>query len=153
MDQWYAYIGGAQYGPIGADEVRRWICEHRLTGADYLWAEGMEDWTEARNVDAFAADFASPAAVPQVTSRWYRPHRGGAVLALGIIGLVACFICGIIAWSMGNTDLREMDAGRMDPSGRGLTVAGKICGMISTIIAMVVLACYAVMFIFAFAVA
>ena len=44
------------------------------------------------------------------------PHRGGAVLALGILGLVVCFICGIIAWVMGKNDLREIDAGRMDPS-------------------------------------
>jgi len=59
---------------------------------------------------------------------------------LGILGLVLCAICGIIAWVMGNNDLREMDAGRMDPTGRGLTVAGKICGMVSVILALVGLA-------------
>jgi hypothetical protein len=63
-----------------------------------------------------------------------RPHRGTVVLVLGILGLVCCFICGIIAWVMGNTDLRDMDAGRMDPSGRGLTQAGKICGIISVVL-------------------
>jgi hypothetical protein len=61
------------------------------------------------------------------------------VLVLGILGLVVCFICGIIAWVMGNDDLRQMDAGVMDPSGKGLTQAGKICGMISTILAIVVI--------------
>lgn len=60
-----------------------------------------------------------------------RPHRGTLILVLGILGLVCCFICGIIAWVMGNNDLRDIDAGRMDPSGRGLTQAGKICGIIS----------------------
>jgi hypothetical protein len=63
------------------------------------------------------------------------PHRGAAVLVLGICGLVVCFICGIIAWSMGNTDLRAMREGRMDRSGEGMTNAGRICGMISTILA------------------
>ena len=63
-----------------------------------------------------------------------RPHRGGLILALGILGIVCCFICGIIAWVMGNNDMREMDAGRMDPSGRGLTQAGKICGIVSVIL-------------------
>ena len=62
------------------------------------------------------------------------PHRGGPILALGILGIVLCFICGIIAWVMGNNDLREMDAGMMDPSGQGLTQAGKICGMVSVIL-------------------
>ena len=63
-----------------------------------------------------------------------RPHRGVVILVLGILGLVCCFICGIIAWVMGSGDLREMDAGRMDPSGRGLTQAGKICGIISVVL-------------------
>ena len=35
---------------------------------------------------------------------------------------------------MGNGDLKAMDAGAMDPSGRGLTNAGRICGMIATIL-------------------
>ncbi|MHC4072644.1 MAG: DUF4190 domain-containing protein [Planctomycetota bacterium] len=60
-----------------------------------------------------------------------RPHRGTLILVLGILGLVCCFICGIVAWVMGNNDLRDIDAGRIDPSGRGLTQAGKICGMVS----------------------
>jgi uncharacterized membrane protein YidH (DUF202 family) len=63
------------------------------------------------------------------------PHRGAAVLTLGILGLVVCFICGIIAWVMGNEDLRAMREGRMDRSGEGMTSAGRICGMISVILA------------------
>jgi hypothetical protein len=63
-----------------------------------------------------------------------RPHRGVVILVLGILGLLCCFILGIIAWVMGSGDLREMDAGRMDPSGRGLTQAGKICGIISVVL-------------------
>jgi len=66
-----------------------------------------------------------------------RPHRGVLILVLGILGIVCCFICGIIAWVMGNNDMREIDAGRMDPTGRGLTQAGKICGMVSVILQIV----------------
>lgn len=66
-----------------------------------------------------------------------RPHRGVMILVFGILGLVCCIIFGIIAWVMGNGDLREMDAGRMDPSGRGLTQAGKICGIVSVALAVV----------------
>jgi hypothetical protein len=60
-----------------------------------------------------------------------KPHRGTTVLVLGIIGIACCLICGIIAWVMGSKDLKEMDEGIMDPEGRGLTQAGKICGMVS----------------------
>jgi len=60
-----------------------------------------------------------------------RPHRGVMILVFGILGLLCCIVFGIVAWVMGNGDLKEMDAGRMDPSGRGLTQAGKICGIVS----------------------
>ncbi len=76
-----------------------------------------------------------------------RPHRGTTVLVLGIPSLVfqcAGWIFGVIAWSMGSADLREMDTGRMDPSGRGLTNAGRICGMISVIWHLLILGVYVV---------
>ena len=63
-----------------------------------------------------------------------QPHRGTPVLVLGILGIFICPICGIIAWVMGNKDLKLMAAGQMDPEGEGQTKAGKICGMIGTIL-------------------
>ena len=63
-----------------------------------------------------------------------KPHRGTLVLVLGILSLVVCQPIGIAAWVMGGSDLKEMDAGTMDPSGRGTTQAGKICGMIASIL-------------------
>jgi hypothetical protein len=63
-----------------------------------------------------------------------KPHRGTLVLVLGILGLVVCGPLGIAAWVMGSGDLKQMDAGTMDPSGRSTTNAGKICGMIATIL-------------------
>jgi hypothetical protein len=62
------------------------------------------------------------------------PHRGRLILFLGILSfLPVCFIpaiLGLIVLRMGNTDLAKMDAGRMDPAGRSLTSAGRICGII-----------------------
>ncbi|MHC4186182.1 MAG: DUF4190 domain-containing protein [Planctomycetota bacterium] len=66
-----------------------------------------------------------------------KPHRGVLILILGILGIIPCFICGIIAWVLANGDLKEMDAGLMDPAGRGMTQAGKICGIIGVILAAV----------------
>ena len=82
-----------------------------------------------------------PAATTQVQApvQSVAPHRGVLILVLGILGIVCCFICGIIAWVMGNNDIREIDAGRMDPTGRGLTQAGKICGMVGVILTIVVI--------------
>ena len=63
-----------------------------------------------------------------------KPHRGTLILILGILGLVVCGPCGIAAWIMGNGDLKEIDAGTMDPTGRSTTNAGRICGIIATIL-------------------
>ena len=63
-----------------------------------------------------------------------KPHRGTLILVLGILSLVVCAPLGIAAWIMGSGDLKQMDAGTMDPSGRSNTQAGKICGIIGTIL-------------------
>ncbi len=75
-------------------------------------------------------------ATPPVTpsESYMRPHRGAIVLVLGILGIVICFIMGIVAWVMGNTDLSAMRAGTMDPTGEGLTQAGRICGIVSVVL-------------------
>ena len=63
-----------------------------------------------------------------------KPHHGTLILVFGILGLIICGPLGIVAWVMGANDLKEMNAGTMDPSGRGTTQAGKICGIIATIL-------------------
>jgi len=68
------------------------------------------------------------------TPQGMKPQRGGVILALGIVGIVVCFICGIIAWVMGQKDLKEMREGVRDPSGMQLTKAGWICGIVGTIL-------------------
>jgi len=80
-----------------------------------------------------------------------KPHRGTLILVLGILGLVVCGPLAIVAWIMGAGDLKEMDAGTMDPSGRGTTQAGKICGMIGTILLVLGLVIFAVIFAFGLA--
>ena len=73
---------------------------------------------------------------PPEQERYQAPHRGAMILVFGILGILGwCIIFSILAWVMGNTDLAEIDAGRMDPSGRGLTNAGRILGMIACILA------------------
>lgn len=63
-----------------------------------------------------------------------KPHRGVMILIFGILGIMCCGILGIVAWVMGNGDLKEMDAGQMDPAGRSLTQGGKICGIVAVVL-------------------
>jgi hypothetical protein len=54
------------------------------------------------------------------------------------MGVVSLFVMplplGLFAWFWANQDLRKMNAGRMDGEGRGATQAGKVCGMISSLL-------------------
>ncbi len=58
---------------------------------------------------------------------------GTSILVLGILSLVVCGILGPIAWSMGSTAVREMDAQpTLNWTNRGNVTAGRICGIIGT---------------------
>ena len=48
--------------------------------------------------------------------------------------MVPCAPLGIFAWVMGGNDLAEMRRGQMDRSGEGLTQAGRILGIVSTVL-------------------
>ena len=56
------------------------------------------------------------------------------VLILGIVSLVVCQILGPFAWIMGNRVVREIDAAGGALGGRSTANAGRICGIISTVL-------------------
>jgi LSD1 subclass zinc finger protein len=80
---------------------------------------------------------------PGALRRDCEPHRGGLILTLGVVGLVASFLhilaviglplC-ISAWSMAQTDLKLMERGFMDRQGMSNTQAGRVCGIFGTVI-------------------
>ena len=77
----------------------------------------------------------SSAPSPAAEERAQAPHRGVIVLVMGILSIVLGWIgliLGPIAWIMGNSDLKEIRSGRMDPEGEGYTNAGRICGIVAT---------------------
>ena len=65
-----------------------------------------------------------------------QPHRGGTILALGVLSLFCNFLLvpGIMAWTMGVSDLKQIRSGTMAPEGRGLATAGMIIGAIMTVV-------------------
>jgi uncharacterized membrane protein YccF (DUF307 family) len=61
-----------------------------------------------------------------------RPHRGGIVLALGILSVVVSLFLiplGAAAWIMGSMDLKAMDQGRVDSTGRSPAQIGRNLGI------------------------
>lgn len=72
--------------------------------------------------------------------RYLQPHRGGLIMALGLISLIGGWlIClpvvvGPVAWTMAQMDLRAIRDGHMDPAGESMVRTGQVCGIISTVI-------------------
>lgn len=61
-----------------------------------------------------------------------KPEGGSSIFILGLLGLLLCQILGIIAWVQGNTYMGKCRSMGVEPE--GLAVAGRILGMISTIL-------------------
>jgi uncharacterized membrane protein YjgN (DUF898 family) len=55
------------------------------------------------------------------------------VLALGILGLVLCQVLAPVAWVMGNRVVREIDESHGQWGGRSSANAGRICGIVGTL--------------------
>jgi hypothetical protein len=70
-----------------------------------------------------------------MTDQYYQEDsQATTILVLGILSLVICQILGPIAWVMGNNELAGIDAGRRPPQNRGTAQAGRILGIISTVL-------------------
>ncbi len=158
MKEWFCAVGGQRFGPVSEDVLRDWLGSGRVGPDDNIWTEGMAQWARPGDVPEIAgampgpgASAAAPApgapAGPAVAAppvRQVAPHRGGVILALGIIsivmGCVIDIVCGFIALSMAKRDLPLMTAGHMDPTGKGMTDAGRICAIVGIVMGFVQLA-------------
>ena len=98
---------------------------------------GSAGTTPAASGTPFAAgqgDATNPNASPTMQARRMKPHRGGLILTLAILGLLCCMPLGIVAWILGAIDLGEIKRGQMDPEGQTLTQVGMILGIVATVI-------------------
>ena len=144
---------GQIYGPVSKSELDTWVAEGRVSGGCLVRERDDEDWHSAADVYPILLAIPSQPALPpssnpfsdegnrnaECTSKapedLVRPHRGGMILALGIIGwFTSCFVLGLVACVMGQHDLQSMKAGRMDREGRKLTQIGTIFGLIQCIL-------------------
>jgi len=89
------------------------------------------------------------ASEPAADTTAMQPHRGTLVLTLGLISMLLFSPLGVVAWILGVLELKAMDRGERDPTGRGTTIAGMIFGIIGTVM-MVVFLIAAAVFVFAF---
>ena len=157
-DRWHMQgPDGGQYGPVTRADLDQWVRDGRVNAQCQLLQEGWTTWQPAAQVypqlsggsssrNSSLNNAANPYANPTLSGAagysaatggnygYVKPHRGNLILILGILSIVFCQFVGIPAWLMGSQDLKEMKAGLMDPSGEGMTQAGRVCGIVGCVI-------------------
>jgi hypothetical protein len=60
--------------------------------------------------------------------------QGTIILVLGILSILICGFLGPVAWIMGNNAIAEIDRNPAAYTNRGTVNAGRICGIIGTVL-------------------
>jgi hypothetical protein len=60
--------------------------------------------------------------------------RATTALVLGIVGVICCTPLAPVAWYLGNAELAAIRAGTAPAAGEGSAKAGKVLGMIGTVL-------------------
>jgi TM2 domain-containing membrane protein YozV len=97
----YKFIGadGQQYGPVSAEQIRRWMSEGRVGAFTRMQTEGSPDWKACRDFPEFAPDIQPPplsSTPPPPQGRPYDP-----VIAAKASNKIAAGILGILLGSLG----------------------------------------------------
>lgn len=56
MSDWYYAFNNEQKGPVSESELKTQLATHKLPADTLVWKEGMENWTPAAQVPAFASE-------------------------------------------------------------------------------------------------
>jgi TM2 domain-containing membrane protein YozV len=83
-------IDGQPYGPVNADQIRRWLSENRVNAHTLVQSEGSTDWKPLVSFTEFAPDFKTPP--PSIMVHASNPRASNKIGA---------GICGILLGSLG----------------------------------------------------
>ncbi|MEX2173417.1 MAG: hypothetical protein WD872_03590 [Pirellulaceae bacterium] len=160
-DRWHLKTpDGLTFGPVTRGELDRWLREGRIAPQSQILHEGAGHWVWAGQIyPDLAAQAAATAAALQAKadsanalnphapggaqgagypgSSFQEPHHGALILVLSLLGMFGFFMCetlSVVAVALALIDLSKMKRGVMDPSGRGLTIAGLVLGLAKLLI-------------------
>lgn len=128
----YRILGadGRQYGPVNADQLRRWIAEGRANAQTQTLAEGAPEWRPLGALPEFAGHFAPQAPpISPVTGSHLRRTNPLALwgMIFGILALVCCcfkLILGALGLIFSLIGLSQINERPDLYEGRGLAIAG-----------------------------
>ena len=91
---------GQQYGPVSAEQLRRWIVENRVNAQTLIQPDGATEWKAASTFPEFGGDFTAhpplPTMVPPPLTAPLAQH-----LANRASNKIAAGVCGILLGSLG----------------------------------------------------
>jgi Domain of unknown function (DUF4190)/GYF domain 2 len=150
---------GQQLGTFSEDEVREGLKNGKFLPTDLGWHEGLADWQPLGSL-AVLGGAVSPAPAPTPTGAPVSPQHvmhpmgaapknSGLALASMICGIVAipldfcCYLgipCGIAAIICGHMALSQIKKSPVPLEGKGMAIAGLICGYVALLIMMLFIA-------------
>src|SRR5690348_4408684 len=92
----YRIIGvdNQQYGPVTAEQIRRWLTENRVNGQTMAQLEGTQEWKPLTSFAEFANEFKAP---PPLGS----PQPLATTIAAKASSKIPAGVCGILLGSLG----------------------------------------------------
>lgn len=141
MNTTYKIIGadGRPYGPVSAEQIRRWIAERRVESRTPVFTEGAKDWTFVGLLPEFADCF--PGTRPPITPPVAARKTSGfatAGLIFGLLSLLVCccygFPCNILGIVFSSIALAQISRQPDLYEGRGLAIAGLVLSLASLLI-------------------
>ena len=158
-DRWQLRTGdGLTYGPVPKAELDRWLSEGRVTPQSQVLQEGAGQWqwsgqvypqlaaatgvkenpfaeSAAEPLNPYTPAYPGPSLYNPATGQFMQPHRGPLILTMAIVGAFStCGLLSIVSLVFAIIDLGEMRRGRMDPSGKGLTIAGLVVSALPLVV-------------------
>ena len=155
-DAWYVRnAAGEQYGPVPKSQIVKWVSEKRIDDT-FQVRQAAGQWQPASLLSGALSQSATrnragqqgqahPEPDAESTTEevftaaddYLKPHHAEVVLVLAVLGLFCCG-CGLplsltaIIW--GAIQLRNIQAGSVDPSGKRMLLAGTLLGLLPCIV-------------------
>ena len=159
MADWFYGKEGSQHGPISELEISTLVASGQIDATTVIWREGMTDWLPVNQVPEFqsATTGGQMPAVGAVGTNPYNspqtyagqtPYTGVPVptdtlsivsLVCGILAILAsCMYIGVIfgipAVICGHMSLKNIKHSPIQIQGKGMAIAGLVCGYIGSLI-------------------
>jgi len=136
----YRVLGadGKEYGPVTAEQVRRWIADRRLNANSLVQPEGMTGWKPLSTFLEFAPTLAGSAPIAPLTPQTLHTGSQNPLAVTGIVcsslGLLCCGcmplgVLGVVFSIVALSQIKQ----HPEQGGKQLAIAGIIIGAVSLI--------------------